>query len=43
MRTGSRTATVTGFSWVPPLHTRASAKLGIQFATGSPSSNAPSS
>ena len=43
MRIGSTAGTVTGLFWLPPAHTRASAKAGMNFATGSLSSNAPSS
>ncbi len=43
IRTGSGDGTVTGLFWLPPAHTRASAKLGMKRATGSLSSNAPSS
>ena len=43
MRIGSTCGTVTGLSALPPFHTRASAKAGMKRATGSLSSNAPSS
>ena len=43
MRIGSICGTVTGFSALPPFHTRVSAKEGMNRATGSLSSNAPSS
>ena len=43
MRTGSVAGRVTGLFWLPPAHTCASANAGMNFATGSLSSNAPSS
>ena len=43
MRIGSTGGTVSGLSAEPPLKTRASAKDGMNRATGSLSSNAPSS
>ena len=43
IRIGSRAGSVVGFAEEPPLNTRMSAKLGMNFATGSLSSNAPSS
>jgi hypothetical protein len=43
IRTGSVAGTVTGLTGLPPRHTRASAKLGMNRETGSLSSKAPSS
>ena len=43
IRIGSVAGTVTGLFWLPPRHTRMSAKLSMKRATGSLSSNAPSS
>ena len=43
MRTGSIAGRVTGLFWLPPAQTRASSNAGMKFATGSLSSNAPSS
>ena len=43
MRIGSVAGTVTGLTWVPPRHTRMSAKHSTKRLTGSLSSNAPSS
>ena len=43
IRIGSVAGTVTGLFWLPPAHTRASANAGRKRATGSLSSNAPSS
>ncbi len=43
IRTGSVAGTVTGLFWLPPAHTRASAKAGMKREIGSLSSKAPSS
>ncbi len=43
MRIGSCAGTVIGLFWLPPAQTRASAKAGRYWETGSLSSKAPSS